>query len=32
MYMNAMVRQLRENATLSSPNKLRRLAEEATGP
>ncbi|GGM05300.1 transcriptional regulator [Streptomyces fumigatiscleroticus] len=30
-YMNAMVRQLRENATLSSPNKLRRLAEEATG-
>ncbi|GAP50085.1 LCP family protein [Streptomyces azureus] len=30
MYMNAMVRQLRENATLSSPNKLRRLAEEAT--
>lgn len=31
MYMNAMVRQLRENATLSSPNKLRRLAEKATG-
>ncbi|MEU0390926.1 LCP family protein [Streptomyces chartreusis] len=30
MYMNAMVRRLRENATLSSPNKLRRLAEEAT--
>ncbi|MDP9682183.1 LCP family protein required for cell wall assembly [Streptomyces griseoviridis] len=30
MYMNAMVRELRENATLSSPNKLRRLAEEAT--
>ncbi|WP_432056189.1 LCP family protein [Streptomyces sp. bgisy022] len=30
MYMNAMVRQLRENATLSSPNKLRRLAEKAT--
>ncbi|MET9759674.1 LCP family protein [Streptomyces sp. NPDC006372] len=30
MYMNAMVRQLRDNATLSSPNKLRRLAEEAT--
>jgi LCP family protein required for cell wall assembly len=30
MYMNAMVRQLRENATLSSPNKLRRLAEQAT--
>jgi LCP family protein required for cell wall assembly len=31
MYMNAMVRELRENATLSSPNKLRRLAEKATG-
>ncbi|MDI3409080.1 LCP family protein [Streptomyces cavernicola] len=30
MYMNAMVRELRENATLTSPNKLRRLAEEAT--
>ncbi|MFF7314617.1 LCP family protein [Streptomyces sp. NPDC008137] len=30
MYMNAMVRQLRDNMTLSSPNKLRRLAEEAT--
>jgi LCP family protein required for cell wall assembly len=30
MYMNAMVRELRENATLSSPNKLRRLAEKAT--
>ncbi|MCF0080954.1 LCP family protein [Streptomyces lomondensis] len=30
MYMNAMVRQLRDNATLSSPNQLRRLAEEAT--
>ncbi|AJP05681.1 transcriptional regulator [Streptomyces cyaneogriseus subsp. noncyanogenus] len=30
MYMSAMVRQLRENATLSNPNKLRRLAEEAT--
>ncbi|MDQ8707456.1 LCP family protein [Streptomyces sp. LHD-70] len=30
MYMNAMVRELRENATLSSPGKLRRLAEEAT--
>ncbi|MEU5099867.1 LCP family protein [Streptomyces sp. NPDC020996] len=29
-YMNAMVRQLRENATLSSPNKLRKLAETAT--
>jgi LCP family protein required for cell wall assembly len=30
MYMNSMVRQLRENATLSSPNKLRKLAEQAT--
>ncbi|MFG3215822.1 LCP family protein [Streptomyces tendae] len=30
MYLNSMVRVLRENATLSSPNKLRRLAEEAT--
>ncbi|MFE9775031.1 LCP family protein [Streptomyces sp. NPDC005931] len=30
MYMNSLVRQLRENATLSSPNKLRRLAEQAT--
>ncbi|MGP2436953.1 LCP family protein [Streptomyces sp. JW3] len=30
MYMNSMVRVLRENATLSSPVKLRRLAEEAT--
>ncbi|MEV6959194.1 LCP family protein [Streptomyces sp. NPDC051207] len=30
LYMNAMVRELRENATLSSPNKLRRLAEKAT--
>lgn len=29
-YMNSMVRQLRENATLSNPNKLRRLAETAT--
>ncbi|MEU9913254.1 LCP family protein [Streptomyces sp. NPDC051001] len=29
-YMNSMVRELRENATLSSPNKLRRLAETAT--
>ncbi|MFF7446136.1 MULTISPECIES: LCP family protein [unclassified Streptomyces] len=29
-YMNSMVRQLRENATLSSPNKLRKLAETAT--
>ncbi|WP_345561700.1 MULTISPECIES: LCP family protein [Streptomyces] len=30
MYMNSMVRTLRENATLSSPNKLRKLAEKAT--
>ncbi len=30
MYMNSLVRQLRENATLSSPNRLRRLAERAT--
>ncbi|PPS88280.1 LCP family protein [Streptomyces sp. MH60] len=30
MYLNSMVRVLRENATLSSPNQLRRLAEEAT--
>ncbi len=30
MYLNSMVRMLRENATLSSPNRLRRLAEEAT--
>jgi LCP family protein required for cell wall assembly len=30
MYMNSLVRELRRNATLSSPNKLRRLAEEAT--
>ncbi|MDN3023007.1 LCP family protein [Streptomyces sp. S.PB5] len=30
MYMNSMVRELRENATLSNPNKLRRLAETAT--
>ncbi|MEV5478094.1 LCP family protein [Streptomyces sp. NPDC052207] len=29
-YMGAMVRQLRENATLSNPNKLRKLAETAT--
>lgn len=29
-YMSAMVRQLRENATLSNPDKLRRLAETAT--
>ncbi|WP_149548912.1 LCP family protein [Streptomyces marokkonensis] len=31
MYMNSLVRQLRANATLSSPNMLRRLAEKATG-
>ncbi|GHH87184.1 LCP family protein [Streptomyces capitiformicae] len=30
MYMNAMVRELRENATITNPNKLRMLAEEAT--
>ncbi|MEV8018189.1 LCP family protein [Streptomyces sp. NPDC086554] len=30
MYMNALVRELRENANLSSPNKLRKLAETAT--
>jgi LCP family protein required for cell wall assembly len=30
MYMNSMVRELRENATLGNPNKLRKLAEEAT--
>jgi LCP family protein required for cell wall assembly len=30
MYMSAMVRQLRENATLSNPGKLRALAEAAT--
>ncbi|MFJ6658017.1 LCP family protein [Streptomyces sp. NPDC091377] len=30
MYMNALVRELRANATLSSPNKLRRLVEQAT--
>jgi LCP family protein required for cell wall assembly len=30
MYMTSMVRELRENATLSSPNKLRKLAEKAT--
>lgn len=29
-YMNAMVRELRENATVTNPNKLRKLAEEAT--
>ncbi|RFU87916.1 LytR family transcriptional regulator [Streptomyces triticagri] len=30
MYMNSMVRELRENATLSNPGRLRSLAEEAT--
>ncbi|WP_234340816.1 LCP family protein [Streptomyces sp. NRRL F-5630] len=30
MYMSAMVRQLRENATLANPGKLRSLAEAAT--
>jgi LCP family protein required for cell wall assembly len=30
MYMNSMVRELRANATLSNPNKLRKLAEAAT--
>jgi LCP family protein required for cell wall assembly len=30
MYMNAMVRQLRKNATLGNPGKMRRLAETAT--
>jgi hypothetical protein len=30
MYMNSMVRELRENATLSNPGKLRTLAEKAT--
>ncbi|MFF8959030.1 LCP family protein [Streptomyces sp. NPDC014894] len=29
MYMNSMVRQLRKNAKLTDPNKLRRLAEAA---
>ncbi|MER5940211.1 LCP family protein [Streptomyces sp. NPDC001928] len=29
-YMNSMVRELRKNAKLSNPNKLRRLAEAAT--
>ncbi|MEU9334875.1 LCP family protein [Streptomyces sp. NPDC048290] len=29
MYMNAMVRELRANATLTNPNQLRRLVEEA---
>ncbi|MEU4090723.1 LCP family protein [Streptomyces aureus] len=30
MYMNSMVRQLRQNATLSNPDEMRRLAETAT--
>ncbi|MFC5671737.1 LCP family protein [Streptomyces incanus] len=30
MYMNSLARELRENTDLSNPNKLRRLAEEAT--
>ncbi|WP_055702602.1 LCP family protein [Streptomyces silaceus] len=30
MYMNALVRKLRENTGLTSPNQLRKLAEEAT--
>ncbi|MEF9904326.1 LCP family protein [Streptomyces sp. P9-A2] len=30
MYMNSLARELRENAGLSNPNTLRRLAEEAT--
>ncbi|MEU6664098.1 LCP family protein [Streptomyces sp. NPDC046821] len=30
MYMNSMVRQMRENATITNPGKLRALAEEAT--
>ncbi|MFI7385889.1 LCP family protein [Streptomyces sp. NPDC049813] len=30
MYMNSMVRELRENATLTNPNQLRKLAEQAT--
>ncbi|QNP75934.1 LCP family protein [Streptomyces roseirectus] len=30
MYMNSMVRELRSNAKLTSPNKLRKLAEAAT--
>ncbi|MEU6374098.1 LCP family protein [Streptomyces sp. NPDC046909] len=30
MYMNSMVRQLRENATLTNPGKLQNLAEAAT--
>ncbi|MEB3963870.1 LCP family protein [Streptomyces kunmingensis] len=30
MYMNSMVRELRKNATLTNPNQLRKLAEQAT--
>jgi LCP family protein required for cell wall assembly len=30
MYMTSLIRVLRENATLTSPNKLRNLAEKAT--
>ncbi|MFJ8648983.1 LCP family protein [Streptomyces sp. NPDC093546] len=30
MYMNSMVRELRANAKLTDPNKLRKLAEAAT--
>ncbi|MFF3645757.1 LCP family protein [Streptomyces sp. NPDC002564] len=30
MYMNALVRKLRENTGLSNPNQLRKLAEKAT--
>ncbi|MFI7501089.1 LCP family protein [Streptomyces sp. NPDC049687] len=30
MYMNSMVRELRANAKLTNPNKLRKLAEAAT--
>lgn len=30
MYMNSMVRELRQSAKLTSPNKLRKLAEAAT--
>ncbi|WP_030672685.1 LCP family protein [Streptomyces sp. NRRL B-1347] len=30
MYMNSLVRTLRDNASLTSPNRLRKLAENAT--
>ncbi|NEB82186.1 LCP family protein [Streptomyces sp. SID14478] len=30
MYMSAMVREMRKNATISNPGKLRELAEQAT--